>query len=142
MFRSVSDPEPRFNLSEVIAVVVVLAVGVLILTLYLSTPQNVPRSIADGNLKIRARIWNQDFPLRDLETSQTQVLNLELDPTWRPQFKERSYSGFGYRAGRFSLKWPRGGSLSCERSRGGVDPPERRRACDGRRARPCMPDLP
>jgi hypothetical protein len=79
-------------------------VGALVLTLYLSTPANVPWTVADGKLEIRARVWKSDFPLRDLETSQTQVLNLELDPNWRPEFKENGYSGFGYRAGRFSLR--------------------------------------
>src|SRR5437016_5731438 len=94
------DPGPAMKLVEIVASLGVLAV----VTLYLVTPKSVPWSIASGKLQIHARIWNEEFPLGELEPDRARILDLDGEPEWKPSFKRSGYNGFGFRAGRFQLR--------------------------------------
>jgi hypothetical protein len=82
----------------------VILVGGLFLAQSLATPHVVPWSVTGGKLQIHARVWNDDFPLRELQLDQSRILDLSREPGWQPQEKSWGVNGFGLNAGRFKLQ--------------------------------------
>ena len=69
-----------------------------------ATPSVVPWSVNGGKLQIHAKVWNDNFPIRELQLDQTRVLDLLQEPGWQPRGKSFGVNGFGFNAGRFKLQ--------------------------------------
>ena len=106
MFGGIPDPQRTLDPKKSMwAVVVVLSlVAGFIVVESLATPNAVPWSVNGGKLQIHAKVWNDDFPLRDLQLDQTRILDLRQEPGWQPREKSFGFNGFGFNAGRFKLQ--------------------------------------
>ena len=106
MFGGIPDPKPTLDRKKSMwtaIVVLALVAGFFLVESYV-TPGTVPWSVNGGKLQIHSKVWNDDFPVADLQLDQARVVDLQQEPGWQPQRKSFGYSGFGFRAGRFTLQ--------------------------------------
>jgi hypothetical protein len=106
MFGGIPNPKPALDLKRAawIGLILLVVVGGLSLAQSLATPRAIPWSVTGGKLQIHARVWNDDFPLRDLQLDQSRILDLTRETGWRPREKSWGVNGFGLNAGRFKLQ--------------------------------------
>jgi hypothetical protein len=105
MFDSIPDRERPGSKQSIRALSIAFAIlGCLVLTVFLLTPRTVHWTVSNGELQIRSKVWNDQFPLSDLQLERARILDLKQDPGWMPQEKHFGYNGFGYDAGRFKLR--------------------------------------
>ncbi len=107
MFEGIPDPERGAPSGRgrifIVAAVILVTAGILRLLTF--TPTHVPWVVADGQLRIHARfIWNEDYPVCDLETGEAQVVELNRDPEWLPGKKIYGVNSPNYDAGDFYLR--------------------------------------
>ena len=105
MFDGIPDPERPSPMQVRKALAISFGLfGCLALTVFLLTPRTVHWIVSDGKLQIRSKIWNDEFPLADLQLDRVRILDLKQEPGWMPKEKSFGYNGFGYEAGRFKLQ--------------------------------------
>jgi Bacterial PH domain len=106
MFGGIPDPQRTLDPKKSVwtaVIVLSLVAGFFAVESY-ATPTVVPWSVNSGKLQIHSKVWNEDFPINELQLDRTRVLDLQQDPGWQPQRKSFGFSGFGFRAGRFTLQ--------------------------------------
>jgi hypothetical protein len=106
MFGGIPDPKRTLDPKKSVwAAVIVLSLvaGYAAVGSY-ATPSTVPWSVSGGKLQIHAKVWNDEYPIRELQLDQTRILDLQQEPGWEPRGKSFGFSGFGFRAGRFTLQ--------------------------------------
>jgi hypothetical protein len=84
-------------------IVLALVAGFTVVESY-ATPSAVPWSVNSGTLQIHATVWNDDFPIGELQLDQARILDLQQEPGWQPRKKSFGFNGFGFDAGRFTLQ--------------------------------------
>jgi hypothetical protein len=105
MFDGIPNPERPDPKKSLWMVALAFALfGCLALTVFLLTPRTVHWVVSDGKLQIRSKVWNDEFPLSDLQLDRARILDLKQEPGWMPQEKHSGFNGFGYDAGRFKLR--------------------------------------
>jgi hypothetical protein len=106
MFSGIPDPKRSVDSKKSVWVGVIalaLVAGFFVMESY-ATPSAVPWSVNGGKLQIHAKVWNDDFPLRELQLDQARILDLQQEPGWQPRKKGFGFNGFGFNAGRFTLQ--------------------------------------